>query len=77
MTPEVSSSSFVRELAGLANTRGGTILLGVRDDGTVAGVEDSNKLRARIRDIARKCQPPVASSPKTCAASSPTRSSPV
>ena len=52
-------SSLARELAALANTQGGTILLGVRDDGTVAGVEDSNHLRARIRDIARKCDPPV------------------
>ena len=53
------SSSFVRELAALANTRGGTILLGVHDNGTVTGVTDSNALRARIRDIARKCDPPV------------------
>ena len=45
----LSSSSFARELAALANTIGGRILLGVRDDGTVAGVKDSNVLRARVR----------------------------
>ena len=52
-------SSFARELVALANTIGGKILLGVRDNGTVVGVEDSNHLRARIQDIARNCDPPV------------------
>ena len=53
------SSSFARELVGLANTAGGKILLGVRDDGTVKGIADTNQLRARIQDIARNCDPPV------------------
>lgn len=35
-------SSLARSLTAFANARGGIILLGVRDDGTVAGVEDSN-----------------------------------
>jgi ATP-dependent DNA helicase RecG len=52
-------SSFARELVALANTIGGKILLGVRDNGTVVGVQDSNHLRARIQDIARNCDPPV------------------
>ena len=43
----------------MANTVGGKILLGVRDDGTVVGMRDSNTLRARIQDIARNCDPPV------------------
>ena len=43
----------------LANAIGGRILLGVRDDGTVIGIQDSNSLRARIQDIARNCDPPV------------------
>src|SRR6186997_2652158 len=53
------SSSFARELVALANTVGGKILLGVRDDGSVVGIPDSNELRARIQDIARNCDPPV------------------
>lgn len=53
------SSSFARELVAMANTAGGKILLGVRDDGTVKGFPDSNDLRARIQDIARNCDPPV------------------
>ena len=55
----LSSSSFARELVALANTIGGRVLPGVRDDGTVTGVKDSNVLRARIQDIARNCDPPV------------------
>jgi ATP-dependent DNA helicase RecG len=56
---ESLSSSFARELVAMANTIGGKILLGVRDDGTVVGVKDSNPLRARVQDIARNCDPPV------------------
>jgi len=53
------SASLVREMVALANTIGGKILLGVRDDGTLVGVNDSNNLRTRIQDIARNCDPPV------------------
>ncbi len=56
---ESLSASFAREVVALANTMGGRILLGVRDDGSVAGLEDSNELRARIQDIARNCDPTV------------------
>lgn len=56
---EAFSSSLARDLTALANSSGGKILLGVRNDGTVVGVRDSNKLRAQIQDIARNCDPPV------------------
>ena len=56
---EALSSNLARELVAMANTIGGKILLGVRDDGTIAGVRDTNVLRARIQDIARNCDPPV------------------
>lgn len=52
-------SSFARELVAFANTAGGRILLGVRDDGTVKGIADTNELRARIQDIAGNCDPPM------------------
>lgn len=45
-------ASVARDLVAMANTIGGKILLGVRDDGTVVGVKDSNNLRARTQDIA-------------------------
>ncbi len=53
------SASLARELVAMANTIGGKILLGVRDDGAAVGVKDSNALRARVQDIARNCDPPV------------------
>lgn len=56
---EALSASFARELVAMANTIGGRVLLGVRDDGTLVGVKDSNALRARVQDIARNCDPPV------------------
>ncbi|MBI2231643.1 MAG: putative DNA binding domain-containing protein [Deltaproteobacteria bacterium] len=56
---ESFSSSLARELVAFANSAGGKILLGVRDDGTVVGVHDSNDLRAKVQDIARNCDPPV------------------
>lgn len=52
-------ASLARDLVAMANTVGGKILLGVRDDGTVVGAKDSNSLRARVQDIARNCDPPV------------------
>lgn len=56
---ESFSSSLAREFAAFANSTGGRILLGVRDDGTVAGCEDNNETRSRIEDLARNCDPPV------------------
>ncbi|MFN8624868.1 MAG: ATP-binding protein [Candidatus Binatia bacterium] len=56
---ESLSGSLAREMVALANTIGGRILLGVRDDGAVVGVKDTNALRARIQDMARNCDPPV------------------
>ncbi len=56
---ESLSASFARGLVAMANTFGGRILLGVRDDGLVVGIVDSNELRARIQDVAHNCDPPV------------------
>ena len=56
---ESFSPSFARDLAAFANSSGGKILLGVRDDGSVVGIRDSNHLRAQIQDLARNCDPPV------------------
>jgi ATP-dependent DNA helicase RecG len=56
---EAFSSSLARELVAFANSTGGKILLGVRDDGAVVGARDTNELRARIEDLARNCDPPV------------------
>jgi len=42
------SSSFGRDMVAMANTLGGRISLGVRDDGTEVVIADSNSIRARI-----------------------------
>ncbi len=46
-------------MVALTNTIGGRILLGVRDIGTAAGIENANAIRASIQDIAWNCDPPV------------------
>ena len=56
---ESFSSSLARELVAFANRAGGKILIGVRDDGTITGVHDSNDLWAKVQDVARNCDPPV------------------
>lgn len=56
---ESLSASLAREMVALANTIGGRILIGVRDDGVIVGVKDTNILRSRIQDIARNCDPPI------------------
>jgi len=47
------------DLAAFSNGRGGTLLLGVRDDGAVAGERLTNELKARINDLARNCKPSI------------------
>ncbi len=48
------------DLVAFANTRGGTLLLGVRDDGAISGERLTNDLKGRINSLARNCQPPIA-----------------
>lgn len=48
-----------REIVAFANSSGGKILLGVKDDGTVKGVKATNKLKSQIQDTANNCEPKV------------------
>lgn len=48
-----------REMVAFANATGGSIFLGVDDDGQVVGFKTTNELRRRIQDIAHNCDPTV------------------
>jgi len=47
------------DIVAFANTKGGVILLGVRDDRTLSGEKLTNDVKARINSVARNCNPPV------------------
>ena len=54
------TSGLGREICAFANATGGTILLGVADDGEVCGVADHNRLKSEVQSIARSADPPIA-----------------
>ncbi|MCY3593844.1 MAG: putative DNA binding domain-containing protein [Bacteroidetes bacterium] len=55
-----STSGLGREICAFANATGGTILLGVEDNGNLCGVANHNRLKSEIQSIARSADPPVA-----------------
>ena len=52
-------SKHAKTMVSFANTKGGKLLLGVEDDGTVTGHNLSNANQASIEQVARNCDPPV------------------
>ena len=54
------TSGLGREICAFANATGGTILLGVADDGEVCGVANHNRLKSEVLSIARSVDPPIA-----------------
>ena len=48
------------DIVAFANARGGTVLLGVRDDGSVACERLTSDLKAKINSLARNCKPAIA-----------------
>ena len=53
------SKNLSKELVALANSEGGKIILGVKDDGTIKGIEINNRLKSQIQDLARNCDPEI------------------
>jgi ATP-dependent DNA helicase RecG len=53
------TSRIDEDLVAFANARGGTLLLGVRDDGAIVGERLTNDLKARINSLARNCKPGI------------------
>ena len=54
------TSNLGREICAFANATGGIILVGVNDDGKIAGVGKHNKLKSQVQSIARSAEPPIA-----------------
>jgi predicted HTH transcriptional regulator len=50
---------IARTLVSFANTRGGTILVGVRDDGTITGIDPEEEKHSLQQAAEFYCQPPV------------------
>ena len=53
------TSRIGEDMVAFANAKGGTILLGVRDDGAVVGERLTNDMKARITSLARNCSPTI------------------
>ena len=56
---ESYSPKINRDIVAFANTKGGYICLGVTDNGKIIGERLTNKLKAEINDLARKCEPSI------------------
>jgi hypothetical protein len=55
---EVDVKEVATHLAAFANTEGGTLLIGVDDDGSIAGVDDPRGIKGKITDAAHDvCDP--------------------
>ena len=50
---------LAKSICGMANASGGTIVLGVADDGSVVGVNTDNRTVAKVEGHSRSCDPPV------------------
>ena len=48
------------DIVAFPNAKGGTLLLGVRDQGIVVGERLTNDLKAKITSLARNCKPSIA-----------------
>ena len=53
------SSRIDQDIVAFANSRGGSVLLGVTDDGRIIGERLTNDLKAKINDLARNCKPRI------------------
>ncbi len=53
------NSELSKELVAFANASGGRVLIGIRDNKTISGLNIDNNLKSRVQDIARNCDPPV------------------
>ena len=48
-----------REIVAFANSSGGQIYIGVTEEGKVKGINITNRLKNRIKNIAKNCDPQI------------------
>ncbi|HID61934.1 MAG TPA: transcriptional regulator [Anaerolineae bacterium] len=59
-TVDAHSDDIAAEMVAFANTDGGILLFGVRDDGQIVGVDNVDRLIQRVDQIAyQNCEPPL------------------
>ena len=51
------SSNLGKEICALANTNGGKIVLGIKDNGEISGIKITNALKSQIQSFARNIDP--------------------
>jgi hypothetical protein len=51
--------NLAKEMAALANSGGGLLLIGIDDEGTPRGISEPNRAAERLANIARSCSPPL------------------
>ena len=52
-------TALAKEMVAFANASGGSLFLGISDDGKIVGIDDSNRLRSQIQDVANGCDPRI------------------
>ena len=52
-------SHLASEMVAFANASGGSIFVGITDDGKIVGAGASNRLRSQMQDIANNCDPRI------------------
>jgi len=56
---ESASDSLPKEMVAFANSSGGRIFIGITDDRRLVGIQNINRVKSQVQDIARNCDPPV------------------
>lgn len=52
-------SKIAKTICGFANTKGGTIVVGITDDGEIVGVIDLKKTQSKLQQAAMMCEVPI------------------
>src|SRR3989339_661932 len=52
-------SNLDKGMVAFANAMGGSVFVGINDQGVVTGIKSTNRLVSQIQDIARNCDPPI------------------